>query len=370
MATQGDLLFIGDLPSEITSETVQAVFSAYGTVTECRAIPPKMPGQRGAAILRFSTSEEAKWLVDNVNGSVPQGLQGPVVVKYKEEKGKGTYGGFGSGMAKGAWTPAATPSATTAPDGPIDTVFIGDLPVDIDDTKLNQIFSMYGTITTAKCLPPKPGSSKGAALVQFSTVDEAKWLVENVNGNIPEGLTAAVIVKFKSPPPGSGGKGGGDYGKAGSTAGFDRPAPYFNKGETKGKGPGKGPSSCDISAAIKGGLGKGSGGRMPDENQLVVKGLPWNTTDLHLYQIFAPYGAIPSWGVKAMTDSQGNCDGTGYVDYFDPSSVQKAILAVPGKRLPDGSTLMVRVKQSTKGKQKGKDNGVTDPLQAFIQENQ
>lgn len=349
MATPGDLLFIGDLPSDITSETAQAVFSAYGAVTECRVIPPKMPGQKGAAILRFSTSEEAKWLVDNVNGSVPQGLQGPVVVKYKEEKGKG-------GMAKGAWTPAA------APAGPIDTVFIGDLPAEMDDTKLNEIFGMYGNITTAKCLPPKPGSSKGAALVQFSTVDEAKWFVENLNGNIPEGLTTPVMVKFKSPPPG---KGGGDYGKAGPAAGFDRPAPYSNKGETKGKSPGKGPSSCDISAAIKGGLGKGAGGRMPDENQLVVKGLPWNTTDLHLYQIFAPYGAIPSWGVKAMTDSQGNCDGTGYVDYLDPSSVQKAILAVQSKRLPDGTSLIVRVKQSTKGKGKGKDNGATAPLQAF-----
>jgi hypothetical protein len=45
-------------------------------------------------------------------------------------------------------------------------------------------------------------------MLRFASVDEAKWLVENLNGNIPEGLTEAIQVRFANAPgAGKGGKG-------------------------------------------------------------------------------------------------------------------------------------------------------------------
>merc|ERR1712048_724914 len=60
-------------------------------------------------------------------------------------------------------------------------------------------------------------------------------------------------------------------------------------------------SSCDIDMLVKGliqeNLLPGSG-RKPDENSLYITGLPHNTTNIDLYKIFAPFGAIPATGVK------------------------------------------------------------------------
>merc|ERR1719373_454529 len=43
-------------------------------------------------------------------------------------------------------------------------------------------------------------------MIEFSSVEEATWLVENLNGNVPLGLETEVTVKFK-PPKGAGGGG-------------------------------------------------------------------------------------------------------------------------------------------------------------------
>merc|ERR1719491_2190270 len=44
-------------------------------------------------------------------------------------------------------------------------------------------------------------------MVRFASVEMATWIVENLNGNIPEGLSEAVIVRFANDSKGD--KGGG-----------------------------------------------------------------------------------------------------------------------------------------------------------------
>merc|ERR1719277_2264433 len=58
-------------------------------------------------------------------------------------------------------------------------------------------------------------------MVQMANVDAAAWLVKNLNGNIPSGMTTPVRVHFS-------GKGGGQ-GKA-SKGGWERASPYDGKG--------------------------------------------------------------------------------------------------------------------------------------------
>ena len=91
-------------------------------------------------------------------------------------------------------------------------------------------------------LPVAPGKTAAAAVVEMNTEDDAKWIVEHVNGNVPQSLTTPVTVTFKF-------KGKG-----------------FEKGFGKGFGPGKG---LDLSAlsGLAAGLGGGMGGKGAEDGK-------------------------------------------------------------------------------------------------------
>merc|ERR1719356_387685 len=134
---------------------------------------------------------------------------------------------------------------------PSDNLFIGELPATFTDEQVKAVFAAYGTVTQCKLLP---GQGKNAALVRFASQDEATWIKDNLNGNIAQGLTGPISVKYAN-PPGSGKGKGKDGGKGG-----DRWSPYGG-----GKGDGKaalgwGGDSWGGGWSPKGGKGKGGKG--------------------------------------------------------------------------------------------------------------
>jgi len=93
---------------------------------------------------------------------------------------------------------------------------------------------------------------------------------------------------------------------------------------------------------------------VPDDCQCFIKNLPSDTTDLDLYKLFAPFGAIPPTGVKAMANPDGTCKGFGFVDLADPTAAATAVMALDGHTLPDGSSISVSTKKPSNKKGKGK----------------
>lgn len=250
---------------------------------------------------------------------------------------------------------------------PSDNLYFADLPAGFDEAAIQHIFAAYGTITQKKLLPvPVPGS-KVSALIRFGTLDEAKWIVENLNGNIPQGLTDPIIVKYATKPPGKGlGKGGVPAMAANFRATPYGGAPAFPaNGMFGGAMPGMQMQMQAMPAAAKG-AGKGMMGKVsmkvvcqgllaanalpgagsPEEHTLYVAGLPADTQDIDLYKIFSPFGAIaPKAGVRAMMHADsGNCKGFGFVNFLDPNSAQIATDTLNGTALPDGTTLQVKPK--------------------------
>jgi RNA recognition motif-containing protein len=254
---------------------------------------------------------------------------------------------------------------------PCENLSISGLPAGTNEASVKTIFGAYGDITSVKVF----GRS---AFVKFATVDEAKWIQENLNGNMPEGLTEPIEVKF-SPEKGKGkdaGKGGKDSwsnggkgdlssGKGGKGDKGDSWGPYAKGGKDNGKGEGKGKDGKD-------GKGKGKGkigirdlfhglceaGALPggakyenDENTLYVKGLPSDTTDLDLYRIFSPFGSIAPQGIKAMLwRDSGLCKGFGFVNFMDPAASTAAVAALNGTTMGDeGATLEVMNKRLDDG---------------------
>jgi len=233
---------------------------------------------------------------------------------------------------------------------PSERVYVSCLPAGIDDEKLKSVFGAYGTLKEVKNL----GSSK-ACILTFASLDEAKWIVENLDGNMPEGITEPVTVKFAySSSWGKGGQTGGCGGGGGGGGfGANRSSPYGG-GAAGGKAGGKGGSIQLLKASLKGLLPGGKGGARPDACQLYVRGLPSDTSDADLLEIFAPFGAIPPRGVKAMLNPQGECTGIGWVDYMEESCAVAAVAALNGTMLVDGSSLRIHVKNSSKKWNDGK----------------
>jgi len=234
-----------------------------------------------------------------------------------------------------------------------DNLYISDLPANIEEAALQEIFGKYGTVKQCRVL------QGGAALVRFASEAEATWIVENVNNNIPQGLSTPVVVKYAAP-------------RADANKGFGGKGDFigWGKGAWGGKGYGMygaywkggwGWNPKNIRDLVRSLVGQGKlpGGRKweNDENTLFVGGLPEDTTDLELYHIFSPFGAIATRGASARLDKESmRCTGIGFVNYLDSESAQTAIRTLHGTMMSDGSTLSVKVKgpsKEPKGKGKG-----------------
>merc|ERR1719271_527211 len=327
-------------------------------------------------MLRFANADMAAWVVENLNGNIPEGLAEPIIVRFANApRGKGgdkgaAYGAgpYGSG---GGWQGGggAAKGGFRAPP-PSDNVWVGDLPVGTEKHDLNGIFEAYGQIVDCRMLPGRDPTSKPAAMVRFASVDQASWVVQNLHGNVPQGLDAPLIVRYANAPGGKGGaqqgqpaggwqaqagcgwhKGGGgvvqdSWGKGMAGKGV------VLKGAAGGKGGGKAGTPGSFQSLFQSVKGAGilGGGTVPDECQCFIRNLPSDTTDLDLYKLFSPFGSIPPTGVKAVLHPDGTCKGFGFADMADPTAAATAIKALHGHTLPDGSTIQVSTKNSTAGK--------------------
>eukprot|EP00913_Durusdinium_trenchii_P025555 g23986.t1 len=114
---------------------------------------------------------------------------------------------------QGGYQPEATAEALSSVlDGPppSETLFVTGLPMDVTQEFTKDIFSQYGSVKEVTVLPVAAGKTAAAAFVILHTVDDAKWIVEHVNGNVPQNLTDPVTVVFATPRdsrPGGKGKG-------------------------------------------------------------------------------------------------------------------------------------------------------------------
>ena len=121
----------------------------------------------------------------------------------------------------------------SGPPGP--TLFVTGLPVDCTSDFCKSVFGQYGIVKDARMLPVAPGKTAAAAVVEMNTADDAKWIVEHVNGNVPQSLTTPVTVTFKFKGKGFGK--GFDKGGLGALGGLAGLAPGL---DLSGKGQGQG----------------------------------------------------------------------------------------------------------------------------------
>eukprot|EP00927_Polykrikos_kofoidii_P019986 TRINITY_DN19405_c0_g1_i1.p1 TRINITY_DN19405_c0_g1~~TRINITY_DN19405_c0_g1_i1.p1 ORF type:complete len:954 (-),score=151.27 TRINITY_DN19405_c0_g1_i1:118-2979(-) len=230
-------------------------------------------------------------------------------------------GGARSGAASGAMT-------NGPPVGEVcDNMFVGGLPLDIDDAKLRSIFNTYGTVVRCRVLGSNGPGGEGrdrAALVQMATSSQARWLVENLNHKIPPGLSAPIMVRYATyrnssgpqrPGAASGLSGAGNaYGpmpKMFSGSGIRRHEPY---GGTVVADP------AALGLEVRLATHSNSAG-----SKIWVGSIPTGATQDQIRSEFVKFGDI----TDVYTRDDGRVPGRmwGFVTFSDPNSAVRAVTA-------------------------------------------
>ena len=99
-------------------------------------------------------------------------------------------------------------------------LYVGNLPYSFRDNDLEQAFSQYGQITSAKVMMERDtGRSKGFGFVEMGSEAEAQAAIQGLNGQ-QVGGRGLVVNEARPMEPRSGGFGGGGGGRGGDRGGY------------------------------------------------------------------------------------------------------------------------------------------------------
>ena len=147
-------------------------------------------------------------------------------------------------------------------------LYVGNLPYSVRDEDLQQSFSQFGTVTSAKVMMERDtGRSKGFGFVEMGSDAEAQAAINGMNGQSLGGRSVVVneARPMEARPPrsfGGGGGGGGGYGGGGGGGGRSGGGGYGGGGgggRSGGGGYGGGGSDGGFRSPYGGG-GRGGGG--------------------------------------------------------------------------------------------------------------
>ena len=101
-------------------------------------------------------------------------------------------------------------------------LYVGNLPYSFRDEDMQQAFSQFGSISSAKVMMERDtGRSKGFGFVEMGSDAEAQAAIKGMNGQAMGGRNLVVneARPMEARPPRSGG-GGGGYGGGGGGGGY------------------------------------------------------------------------------------------------------------------------------------------------------
>eukprot|EP00927_Polykrikos_kofoidii_P081459 TRINITY_DN7886_c0_g1_i1.p1 TRINITY_DN7886_c0_g1~~TRINITY_DN7886_c0_g1_i1.p1 ORF type:complete len:627 (-),score=121.24 TRINITY_DN7886_c0_g1_i1:126-1931(-) len=322
-----DNLYVSGLPVEVDEEAVRSLFGGYGTVVQCKVLPPKAGQQWAVALVRYQSEPEATSVKNLLNGNIPEGLQQPITIKYKAMYGASEGA---KSIGKGQQAPTTSPvsgASSVGEEVPCDNLYMKGLPAGIDEGTLHQVFGKYGPVSSCRVLPSAPGASDSVALIRFNSVEVATWVKENLHGNVPEGFEGPIYIKYKT--------GGADSKGASKGTSFSPHAAVQTPPPRQPVAP----------TAYQGGGGGVEGA--PSDN-LYVTGLPAEVNDSFVKEVFGQYGTVLQ--VKVLPTRPGQNDTVALVRYATVEEATSVKGSLDGN-IPEGleSPICVRYKTDSKG---------------------
>jgi len=143
-------------------------------------------------------------------------------------------------------------------------LYVGNLPYTVRDGDLEQSFSQFGAVTSAKVMMERDtGRSKGFGFVEMGSDDEAQAAINGMNGQPLGGRNVVVNearpMEARPPRPGGGGFGGGRR-EGGGGGGYGGGGGGYGGGYGGGREGGGGYGGGREGGGGYGGRGEGGGG--------------------------------------------------------------------------------------------------------------
>ncbi|XP_040568516.1 polyadenylate-binding protein 1 isoform X1 [Lepeophtheirus salmonis] len=167
-------VYIKNISEDVNEEVLRELFSKYGKISSLTIMKGEDGKSKGFGFVSFETPEAAESACDCLNGTefhtktiyvgrAQKKAERQMELKKKFEQMKIERMSRFQGV----------------------NLYVKNLDDSIDDEKLRQEFSLYGTITSAKVMTEEgSGRSKGFGFVCFSSADEATKAVTEMNGRI------------------------------------------------------------------------------------------------------------------------------------------------------------------------------------------
>ncbi|XP_060086865.1 polyadenylate-binding protein 1-like isoform X1 [Heteronotia binoei] len=256
-------IFIKNLDDSIDNKALYDTFSAFGNILSCKVVCDEN-GSRGYGFVHFETHEAANRAIETMNGMLLNDR-------------KVFVGHFKSRQEREAEFGARVMEFTN--------VYIKNFGDDMNDDRLQEIFSKYGRTLSVKVMMDNTGRSKGFGFVNFEKHEDAQKAVEDMNGKEINGRMLYVGRAQKR---------------------VERQSELKRKFEQ---------------------IKQERVSRYQGVN-LYVKNLDDGIDDERLRKEFSPYGTITS--AKVMTEG-GHSKGFGFVCFSSPEEATKAVTEMNGR---------------------------------------
>ncbi|XP_022992674.1 polyadenylate-binding protein 3-like [Cucurbita maxima] len=250
-------VFIKNLDVSIDNKALHDTFASFGTVLSCKVAVDSNGQSKGYGFVQFVTKEAAESAILKLNGMLLNDKQvyvGQFIRRQERMRANGLL---------------------------FTNVYVKNLPENMTEDGLKNLFGVHGTITSVIVRTDSNGKSKGFGFVNFENAASAADAVEKLNGTL---------------------------------IGEDKIL-YVGKAQRKAEREAELKEKFERDRKIRFDKLQGA--------NLYIKNLDDHIDDEKLKELFSEYGTITS--CKVMLDENGVSKGTGFVAFSSPDDAARAI---------------------------------------------
>lgn len=303
-------LIVNFLPSSYTQLDFQNLFTKIGKISSCKLMRDKNTGETlSYGFVCFKDEKSAAKAITEVDGMVIDDKT--LKVKYAKPDN---------------------------PDEKHNNVYIAGLPSWVTENILTTLFTSFGKVISLKILANPNGTSRGAAMVRFSTHSEAIDAIEEMDQRVlPEARgplrVELALSRASKQERNSAGDDNMDYDEYGLDI-YDAMDAYETQQTPK----------IAVAEALAD-IGIYNLDPKWLKATVYVFGLPGTASDLTLYELFNPFGGVLSVSVIRHMEREGQpCKGYGFVNYVKTEDAIRAVQAMNDVVFED-KTLQVSLKK-------------------------
>ncbi|XP_043269523.1 sex-lethal homolog isoform X4 [Venturia canescens] len=162
-------LIINYLPQSMTEKELYSMFVTIGPVESCRVMKDYKTGYSyGFGFVNYAKADDAATAINTLNG-----------LQVQNKRLKVSF---------------ARPSGEEIKET---NLYVTNLPRNITEAQIEDIFKMYGRIVQKNILKDKlTGLPRGVAFVRFDKREEAQEAINHLHGTIPDGGSEPLCVKI------------------------------------------------------------------------------------------------------------------------------------------------------------------------------